>query len=43
MLFDNRIQLAKTTLTGGMLFLMPLVIIILVVGKAIGVTMILAS
>ena len=43
MLFDNRIQLAKTTLIGGMLFLVPLVIIILVVGKAIGVMMLVAE
>lgn len=39
----NRIELAKTTLLGGLLFLVPLVIVIVIIGKAIGVMMIVAE
>ena len=39
----NRVELGKTTLIGGLLFLVPLVIIIVVIGKAIGVMMIVAE
>ncbi len=39
----NRIQLAKTTLIGGLLFLVPLVIIVAVLGKAISVMMVIAE
>lgn len=39
----NRIQLAKTTLIGGLLFLVPVVIILVVLGKAISFMMIIAE
>ncbi len=39
----NRIQLAKTTLIGGLLFLVPLVIIFAILGKAIGIMLVIAE
>ena len=39
----NRFELAKTTLIGGLLFLIPLVIIVVVIGKAIGIMMVIAE
>ncbi len=39
----NRIELARTTLIGGVLFLVPLVIIVAVVGKAIGIMRVVAE
>lgn len=39
----SRMALAKTTLIGGALFLVPLVVLIMVLGKAIGVMMVVAT